>query len=130
MGRVDPLESLTLVCGVTGSKKVCAQLGPRILSWQQPPAPLKKINVTCFKNHEKGLFILVSGSFTDLHKYTKRSEGSGTEKGRRTGLPEGTQKQRHSGIGPYGWVACPKPCRGVRAEGMNWEALERLKHYT
>lgn len=48
----------------------------------------QKINVTCFKSDEQGLFILVSGSFTDLHKYTERSEGSGTEKGRRMDLSE------------------------------------------
>lgn len=49
----------------------------------------QKINVTCFKSDEKGLFILVSESFTDIHKYTERSEGSGTEKGRRMDGSEG-----------------------------------------
>lgn len=73
------------------------------------------------------LFILVSGSFTDLHKYTERSEGSGTQKGRRMDLSKGgaeTQWCRRI------WVdGVSRALRGKEGESeMNWEALERLKH--
>lgn len=59
MGSVDPPRSRTLVCGgLQGQIKIVrAQSGLGILLWQQPPAPLKKINVTRFRSGEKGLFI-------------------------------------------------------------------------
>lgn len=75
------------------------------------------------------LFILVSGSFTDLHKYTERSEGSGTEKGRRMDLSEGgAERQLCRRIWVDGVSRALRGNGGESDEEMNWEALERLKH--
>lgn len=112
--------------GLQGQGKFALNQGQGFCCGSNHQLPSKKINVTCFKNHEKRLFILISGSFTDLHKYTERSEGSGSEKGRRMGLSEAEAQW-----GRTIWLGgVSQALRGVRAEGMNWEVVERLKHYT
>lgn len=75
MGRVDLPGSLTFVCGVSGSKQDSPRstvAGDSVVA--ATTSSPQKISVTCFKSDEKGPFILVLVSFTDLHKYTERSE--------------------------------------------------------